>query len=134
MFKLLDYLTIYKRSWADLSDSEQKIFDVFMVHRVLSMHPDLIDIVGHLNKYYNIPKENVYTIWLNLLPKEKLYIKYIKKEASKINLELVSILAKQLKISTREVKEYLGIIETKELQKLLWGLGYDAKQIKKLLK
>lgn len=135
MYQILDYLTIYKKPWNDLTDDEKKLFNVFFIHRLLSFSNDLIELVNYVQIHSNIPKEIEYNIWLNILPNKKLYFNYIKKSKKKNNNEtLVSFLSEFFQVSTKEVIEYLPLIPKKDLELLLSNNGFDKKSIKKLLK
>lgn len=135
MYQILDYLTIYKKPWNDLTDDEKKLFNVFFIHRLLSFSNDLIELVNYVQIHSNIPKEIEYNIWLNILPNKKLYFNYIKKSKKKNNNEtLVSFLSEFFQVSTKEIIEYLPLIPKKDLELLLSNNGFDKKSIKKLLK
>lgn len=135
MYQILDYLTIYKKPWNDLTDDEKKLFNVFFIHRLLSFSNDLIELVNYVQIHSNIPKEIEYNIWLNILPNKKLYFNYIKKSKKKNNNEtLVSFLSEFFQVSTKEIIEYLPLVPKKDLELLLSNNGFDKKSIKKLLK
>lgn len=135
MYQILDYLTIYKKPWNDLTDEEKKLFNVFFIHRLLSFSEDLIELVNYVQIRSNIPKDIVYNMWLNILPNKKLYFNFIKKSKKNINNEnLVSFLSDFFQISTKEMMEYIPLIPKKDLEILLSNNGFDKKSIKKLLK
>lgn len=134
MFQILNYLTAEKKSWSSLSDEEKKNFNVFFMNRILSFDEDIVEIVNFMQKNSNIPVEQYYNFWLNNLPSKRLYLKYLKKNKSSENNDLLLSLANYLSISSREVREYIHMIDKKILHNILGNIGYDQKQIKKLLK
>ncbi len=135
MYQILDYLTIYKKPWNDLTDEEKKLFNVFFIHRLLSFSEDLIELVNYVQIHSNIPKDIAYNMWLNILPNKKLYFNFIKKsKKNNSNENLVSFLSDFFQISTKEIVEYIPLIPKKDLELLLSNNGFDKKSIKKLLK
>lgn len=132
IFQLIDDLTIYKKPWSDLSVEEQNKFNVFALHRLLSLDRDLIEVVGYVQKYYNIPPNIIYNFWLNILPKNKMYFKFLKRKENSKNT-LYEILAKFYKMSVSEIKEYIPFFSNDDIEKILYGMGYNKKEIKKLL-
>lgn len=135
MYQILDYLTIYKKPWDDLTDEEKKLFNVFFIHRLLSFSEDLIELVNYVQIHSNIPKDIAYNMWLNILPNKKLYFNFIKKsKKNNSNENLVSFLSDFFQISTKEIVEYIPLIPKKDLELLLSNNGFDKKSIKKLLK
>lgn len=134
MFQILNYLTAEKKSWSSLSDEEKKNFNIFFMNRILSFDEDIVEIVNFMQKNSNIPVEQYYNFWLNNLPPKRLYLKYLKKNKSSENNDLLLSLANYLSISSREVREYIHMIDKKILHNILGNIGYDQKQIKKLLK
>ena len=134
MFQLLDYLTFNKKPWNSLSESEKKSFNVFIMHRMFSMDEELMEIVAHVQKYSNLSTSIVYNIWFKLLPKQRLNIKYIKKTKKEESEDLIKIFASYYQLSIREMTEYIDFIDKDDVIKILHGMGYTIKEVKKLLK
>lgn len=132
-FEFIKYLTSDKKKWEDLSLEEMKSFSVFMNNRILSMDPEYVELVNYIQPKYNIPNEQMYKLYYNFLPTRMIYVKYIKKKES-LNKELLKVLSNHFEISNREAEKYLTILSKDTLGNLLYSLGYDQKQIKKLLK
>lgn len=132
-FQTIDNLTINKITWEQLLDENKKSYNVFQVNRFLSMDKDYIELVNTIQFNYIIPKEHIYKLYLKLLPKEKRYTKYIKKQKDDTNKDLLKILAKYFETSTKEAKEYLKILSEEKVGHILYSLGYSQKEIKKLL-
>lgn len=132
IFQLIDNLTIEKKSWSELTEDERNKFNVFTLHRILSLDQDLIEIVGFIQKYYNIPSNIVYDFWLRVLPKKKIYFKFIKKKDKSKN-SIVDILSEFYNISKNQIAEYLNLFSKDDLYMILNGMGYTKDQIKKLL-
>jgi hypothetical protein len=98
------------------------------------MNPEYIEIVNYLQKFTITPKYQLYTMYSNLIPKKKVYLKWVGKRKKSQNTELVMKLSKYFLISNREVADYLDILHKKDVKNILMGMGEDEDDIKKLLK
>jgi septum formation topological specificity factor MinE len=73
-------------------------------------------------------------MFLRLLPKKKIFIDYVKAKTEKVNKELLEIIAKHYEVSIDNAKMFYFRMGKHEATNLLTKLGYDSKQITKLLK
>jgi len=137
----IDYvkdLTEKKTPWESLSEADKKGFQPYIVNLFLSMNPDLLEFVNDLQMYTigRMKPKQVYTLYLDLLPKMKLpYNKYVKgKKESKYNIELVKLIANHFQTSQRVAEEYIDLLSTENLTKIIKMYGKTEKEIKSLLK
>jgi proline dehydrogenase len=101
------------------------------------MNPDLIEIVDAFQQYTIGPlsKKHVYQLYLDFLPKAKMFAKYIKgKKMNKYNKSLVTIVANHYQVSRIEAESYIDLLEQDEIIDLLQKYGKQEKEIKGLLK
>jgi len=140
IFDHLNDLTNKKTPWSEYTESDKKSFGVYMINRWLSMDFDLIDLVNYIQQYtINIlDKASTYKVYLDLLPKKKIYNKYIGKSKKKSNEQVLEILSRHFQISYAEAEEYLDIINKDDGGKLyLIGIfkiyGMDDSEIKKII-
>ena len=79
IFDHLANITWKKKPWSELSELDQKSFSPYLINRWLSMNPDLIEIVDMFQQYTIGPlsKKHVYQLYLDFLPKAKMFAKYI---------------------------------------------------------
>jgi len=126
-----------KVAWESLSEMDKKSFSPFIINRWLSMNLDLLPIINILQKYtigLLSPKE-VYKLYLDFLPKQKTFDKYIKgKKEAKYNKELLNHLSNWYGVSHREVEDYLEILSKEHVIEILMKYGLTDKESKKLLK
>lgn len=141
IFDHISGLTDKKRSWDSLSDIDKKSFSPYMINRFLSMSPDMIEFVDELQKYtigMLSPKE-VYNLYLDILPKQKMFLKYIKGDGKdKYDKKLIEYTARYYECGLVEAEEYIDILnsnkESKEqIKSILQAFGVGEKEIKKLL-
>ena len=109
-----------QRSWDDFNDEEKKSFNIFIINKALSMNPNYLNIVNMVQRYTNNlldPKE-VFNLYFNLLPNKFRFYKWIKGTKDK-NKEKYQILAQHFKCSSREAKDYMKLLNKKEVNKIL---------------
>ena len=109
-----------QRSWDDFNDEEKKSFNIFIINKALSMNPNYLSIVNMVQRYTNNlldPKE-VFNLYFNLLPNKFRFYKWIKGTKDK-NKEKYQILAQHFKCSSREAKDYMELLNKKEINKIL---------------
>ena len=133
IFDWLNEISYNKTPWSSFTEKDQESFNRYMISRFISMKEDYIDIVNLVQKY---PLSDValYNFYCKTIPKKKTFFRYIKPKKSKINSLLVSILAQDLNISEREIKDSQHLISKNLSKSILQQRGIDEKQIKKILK
>jgi len=142
LFDHLSNITDKKVPWEKLSEMDKKSWNPFMVGRFLSMESDLLEFVNFVEKYTIgvLSPKVTYKLYLDILPKRKFYLKYIKNmKQIQYEPELVRLLSEYFKTSTDQTIDYLNIyFETDsgmgDLKEILEKYGIDAKKIKTLLK
>ena len=137
IFDHLANITWKKTDWNQLDEASQKSFSPYLINRWLSMNPDLIEIVDMFQQYTIGPlsKKHVYQLYYDILPKAKMFAKYIKgKKMDKYNKELVTIMGNHYQIPKSEAEEYIGLLQKTEITDLLKRYGKQEKEIKGLLK
>ncbi len=122
-----------KEPWSSFSNEEHDIFSNFMVNKIISMDPNYIEIVAEIQEF-PIPKEKLYQLYCQVLPKQKSFSKYIRPSKAVYNNEVLSLLASYFQISTREIIDYCSIITKQDVIEILLQTGTPDKEIKKLLK
>lgn len=141
LFDHIGGLTDKKTPWSQLSEMDRKSFSPYMINRFLSMSPDMIEFVNELQKYtigILSPRE-VYNLYLDILPKKKMFLKYIKGDGKeKYSNTLVDYVSKYYECSNLEAKEYLDIFSSNEeykseLVSILQKFGLTDKEIKKII-
>ena len=115
--------------WETLLDGDKKSFSNYMVHRFLSMKMEWVELVNELQKYKLQPKE-LYKLYINVLPKGKQWLKYIKRRNQmEYPNWLINIVSNDMEVSKQEAKQaidmyYLtegGMLELGQLAQK-WGI------------
>ena len=134
IFDWLKCINTSKPSVESFKDSDWEVWNSYMVHRFLSMNIDFLPIVNEVQSYPPQSKKEIYSIYKEYIPKNNKWSKYIKSSNKEPNKDLVNHLKDYFKVSNREVKDYLKILDTAEIHRILTNRGLDKKEIKPLLK
>jgi len=125
-FKILNYLSYDKVPYSKLTDAEVKSINVYMLHRYLSMSSEYCVFANEVQAIPNLNTEQVYNIYLSLLPKSKKYFKYTKAATEKIDKDKVSKLSLLLQVSQREANDYLALLSNDQFQDILNSYGQNT--------
>jgi hypothetical protein len=118
LFDWLNEITYNKRPWDSFTSEDKDEFNLFMIHRFISMNPDYIDVVNLIQRYPNCSKKHVYKYYCDMLPKKKSFFKYIK-TSIKWEKETIDKIAEYHRCSTREAKEYISILTDNQIKDIL---------------
>lgn len=116
------------------TNQDWDIWNSYMVHRFLSMNPDYIELVNEVQSLPPSNKKQIYSIYREYIPKNNKWSKYVKSSSKEFDKDLILRLKKHFNVSVREIKDYLKILDKKEVQSILSKQGLEEKEIKKLLK
>ena len=140
IFNILADLTFKKTNPDSYSEGDWKAYNTYMVNRWLSMNSDVTEIINFVQKYYSLNKKMHYKMLSDILPKQKLFTKYVKgKKMDKYNPELVKLVADHYEISRKEAKQRIDMFKhfstgIENLTDMLRGYEKTDKEIKRLLK
>jgi hypothetical protein len=116
-----------------LSEADLKSWSNYMICRVLSMQPELVDVINQLQIYCSLNPKEFYKLLIAVVPQGRVYVPYIKKTGKKWKKELLTLLMDYYQESERNVLEYLEIMTTQELRDLVTKFGFTEKEIEKLI-
>ena len=134
LFEWLNEITVTKTPPENFSEESWDKFNSYMVHRYLSMYIDYIDIVNYVQKINPTNKKQIYSIYREMIPKQKVWLKYVKSQTPKKNDELVNYIAEYFECSLGEADHYIDIIRETGVRSILWQMGIDEKEQNKLVK
>ena len=130
----LNQITYEKQDWSSFTEDQQASFNPYMIHRFVSMYNGYIDIANVAQKLPLTEKEKVYTIYKTLLPKKKMYLKYVKNQNPNNYKELAEYIAEYFEISLGEADEYVYILQKYGVRDILWKMGVSEEETEKLIK
>ena len=140
IFSILADVSSKKTDPNTYTEGDWKAYNTYMVNKWLSMNSNVTEIINFIQKYYSLDKKIHYRLLSDILPKQKLFSKYIKgKKVDKFNPELVTIISKHYEVSKSEAKSYIDLyMHTNDgvnnLINIIELYGKTKKEIKKLLK
>jgi hypothetical protein len=130
----LEEITYKKSNVNSFDEQDWDTFNSYMIHRFISMNPYYIELVNEVQTILPTEKKQIYTIYRELIPKRKVFLKYIKGNSSKYNPELMELLSNHFECPKKEAKEYFDILGKVKIKNLLSKMGFEKKEITKLLK
>ena len=134
LFDWLNELTYSKRDWNSFTEDEQSSFSPYIVHRYVSMYYGYIDIANIAQRLQMTEKEKIYTIYKTMLPKKKMFLKYIKNQNKKNYKDITEYVADYFECGEGEAEHYIDILREVGVTDILYRMGIDDKKIKKLIK
>ena len=135
VFDWVKHINQYKTPPKKFSDEDwDKNFNSYVVHKVLSMNPNFLELVNEVQTLPPTNKKEIYSIYREFIPKNKQWYKYIKSKTKLPNKDLIESLKNYYNLSSREVIDYIKILDKRDIKNLLVSLGKDKKEIKKLIK
>ena len=134
IFDWLKQITYNKQPWDSFTEEDRVSFNPYMIHRFLSMNPEYIEFVNLIQNIPYTEKEKIYNLYLYMIPKKNMFLKYIKSTKTKTREELLQHLASYYECSLREADEYYHMLHNDTIKGILKKRGIEDKEIKKLLK
>ena len=134
IFGWLEEITVNKSPLSSISDESWDIWNSYMVHRYVSMNKDYVDIANLVQKINPQNKKQIYSIYKEMIPKRKMWLKYIKNEVKKEQKELEEYIAKYFDCSLGEAEHYIDILRGTGVREILNEMGVESKESDKLIK
>ena len=134
LFDWLNQITLEKKEWSSFSEDQQASFNPYMTHRYVSMYIGYVEIANIAQKLPLTEKEKIYTIYKTMLPKKKLFLKYVKNQNKKKYQELAEYIADYFECGLGEAEHYIDILQEYGVRGILWKMGVDEEETEKLIK
>ena len=134
LFDWLNELTFNKREWSSFSEDQRESFNSYIIHRYVSMYIGYVEIANVAQKLPLTEKEKIYNIYKTMLPKKKMFLKYVKKQNKNTYEDLLQYVANYYHCSFGEAEEYIDIIREAGVRGILWEMGVNEKETDKLIK
>ena len=134
IFDWLNHISYSKTEIDQFTDQDWDKFNSYMTHRFISMYEPYAVICNELQMLNPLDKKAVYLCYKNILPKQKMFFKYIKSKVKQPEKERLDAVVKYFQVSEREAKDCIKVIEKDYMIKILEDLGTEEKEIKKIIK
>ena len=83
IFEWLNELTFIKSPTNKFKEEAWDNFNAYMVHRFVSMNHNYIEIANIAQKFHPTDKKGIYNFYCEMLPKKKMFLRYIKSKIKK---------------------------------------------------
>ena len=134
VFDWLKAINSTKPPVESFTDKDWEVWNSYMIHRFLSMNPNYIDLVNEVQKSLPQNKREIYSIYKEFIPKNNKWNKYIKSSVKQPNKDLSSHIKDHFECSSKEAREYITLLDTPQISRILSNRGLNTKEIKPLLK
>lgn len=118
----------------EFSDADWKHFNAWTIHKAISQNRDFIEIVGLAQRLDLQKVKDIYMFYREFIPYNKGWYGFVKKQTKGPNKELLRIIASYFEFGEREAFDYINVLEKDEVKQILISMGFEKKEITKLLK
>ena len=134
VWKWLEEITYHKTPIEDITEDSWDNWNSYTVNRSISMQKGYIELANYVQSIPYDQKKQIYQIYKEMLPKRKVFLKWIKSTQPSPNPQLVEYVASYYEVGQFTAKEYTKVLTNKEKKSILESMGVDEKEQKKLLK
>jgi len=134
IFEWLEHLTYKKSSYNSFEEKSWENFNAYMVHRFVSMYEGYIDIANIAQRFHPTDKRGIYNFYCEMLPKKKMFLRYIKSKIKTSPKEVKQYISNYYKCSLDEANEYITLLDKSDIKIIFDKLGVEIKEQKQLLK
>lgn len=130
----LNEITLYKTPADCFTDESWNCFNSYMIHRFVSMNVDYVELANYVQTIPYDNKIQTYNIYREMIPKKKVFLKYLKSKRKSPQPKLLEHLCSYFQCGQFTAARYLEVLKKKETLDILNKMGVDEKESKKLLK
>ena len=128
IFDILRAATIDKLNLDFKDDEVRKAYDQYMINRWLSMDEDLIFLAEMLTTCHNLTDEDHFNMIKAALPREKFYIKYMKRKKDLTETEKRYI-ADYYEIGLKDAEDYIRQMDEEDIAEILETYTYGNNEM-----
>ena len=134
IFEWLEHITYKKSSYNNFEEKSWENFNAYMVHRFVSMYEGYVDIANIAQRFHPTDKRGIYTFYCEMLPKKKMFLRYIKSKIKSPPKEVKEYISNYYKCSLAEANEYITLLNKNDIKVIFDKLGVGEKEQKQLIK
>lgn len=134
VWKWLEEITFHKTPIENITEDSWDNWNSYTVNRSISMQKEYIELANYVQSIPYDQKKQIYQIYKEMLPKRKVFLKWIKSTQPSPNQQLVEYVSLYYEVGQFTAKEYTKVLTNKEKKSILDDMGIDEKEQKKLLK
>ena len=122
LFDWLKEINLKKRPPTQFEKEDWKTFTPYMIHRYLSLHTELLDVVNYVQKFVSLPKEMIYDMYRRMLPKQSRFARYIKGK-KKQDSKHTEVVSKYFEVSKSEAQDYCNLLSKDDIKLIKQKMG-----------
>ena len=134
IFEWLNEITLYKTPVGEISEESWNVWNSWLVHKYVSMDIRYVELANYVQTLPYENKQQTYTIYREMIPKAKTFLKYVKSRTKRQPATLVEYVAKHFECSLGEAEEYIDLLREHGVRQVLYSMGIEDKEVTKLLK
>ena len=134
IFDWLNELTYHNTPVDKISEESWDSWNSYMIHRYVSMNINYIQLANYIQTIPYDNKKQIYSIYREMIPKQKTFLKYLKSKRTKKPTTLLEYVAKHFECSLGEAEEYIDLLRDHGVRGILYQMGIEDKEVDKLLK
>ena len=117
IFYFLKAMTIDKKELDFTNYDIYKNYSIYMINRFVSMVECFIPFINEVNKY-TMTKQSHYNLLKSILPKQKIYFKYMGKKKD-LSLRDKKYIATYFEIGLKEAENYINLLSEDIIKEIL---------------
>ena len=134
IFQWLNELTLSKPQANTFSEDVWETFNAYMVHRFISMYQGYVEIANIAQRFHPTDKKGIYNFYREMLPRKKMFLKYIKSKVKSNPKEIKKYISKYYQCSLDEANEYIILLGKEGVNNIFTKMGIEDKEKKSLTK
>mgnify|MGYP003153944319 FL=1 len=134
IFQWLNELTLSKPKADTFSEDDWETFNAYMVHRFISMYQGYVEIANIAQRFHPTDKKGIYNFYREMLPRKKMFLKYIKSKVKSNPKEIKEYISKYYQCSLDEANEYIILLGKEGVNNIFTKMGIEDKEKKSLTK
>ena len=134
IFQWLNELTLSKPQANTFSEDDWETFNVYMVHRFVSMYQGYVEIANIAQRFHPTDKKGIYNFYCEMLPRKKMFLKYIKSKIKSNPKEIKEYISRYYQCSLDEANEYIILLGKEGVNNIFTKMGIEDKEKKSLTK
>ena len=134
IFQWLNELTLSKPKANTFSESDWETFNAYMIHRFISMYQGYVEIANIAQRFHPTDKKGIYNFYREMLPRKKMFLKYIKSKVKSNPKEIKEYISKYYQCSLDEANEYIILLGKEGVNNIFTKMGIEDKEKKSLTK
>jgi len=134
VFDWMEHIYVLKTPPSKFSNKDWSVFNAYVVHRIISMGQNHIEISNLAQRILPTDKLGIYNFYRNILPRKKVWNQYVKSKTKPKNKDLLLLISKYFECSSKEADTYIDMLGKLEIKNILSLMGNEKKEITKLLK